>query len=419
MSLYGMLRTGASGMAAQSNRLATVADNVANVSTTGYKRASTEFSSLVLPNSNSNYVSGSVETTVRNHISESGNLSFTNSVTDLAISGGGFFVVSDSNDNDYLTRAGAFVEDNEGRLINSAGFKLMGHDITGGEVVNVLNSTAPLTEINIGSLGLAAQPSQNGVFITNLPASSAIVAPADLPSANAATADPSEKSSIIVLDNIGQEVTLDIYYTKTATNNWEVTVFDRADAAAGGDFPYAAGPLITQALVFDATGQLDAASATDIAIPVPNGATLTLDLEQSTQLASNYLVVDASVDGNQAASPQSIDITDDGYLFAIYPDGTRVATHRIPLATVNSPDNLSPVAGTAFLTSADSGDVEVGYPGDGGAFGTIVSNALEGSTVDIANELTGMIEAQRNYTVNSKVFQTGADLLDVLVNLKR
>jgi flagellar hook protein FlgE len=66
----------------------------------------------------------------------------------------------------------------------------------------------------------------------------------------------------------------------------------------------------------------------------------------------------------------------------------------------------------------NSGDIQVGFAGEGG-MGTMVSSALEQSTVDLASELTAMIESERNYTANSKVFQTGAELMDVLVNLKR
>ncbi len=83
MSLYGMMRTGVSGMAAQSTRLATVADNIANSGTNGYKRASVEFSSLVIPNGTSNYVSGGVATTIRYAISQAGNTQYTTSGTDL------------------------------------------------------------------------------------------------------------------------------------------------------------------------------------------------------------------------------------------------------------------------------------------------------------------------------------------------
>ena len=85
---------------------------------------------------------------------------------------------------------------------------------------------------------------------------------------------------------------------------------------------------------------------------------------------------------------------------------------------VPSPDNLSPEVGNVYSVGLDSGNIQIGFAGQSG-FGTIKPEALEQSNVDLASELTSMIESQRGYTANSKVFQTGADLLDVLVNLKR
>src|SRR5215471_208452 len=101
MSLFGVMRTGVSGMAAQSNKLSTVSDNIANVNTTGYKRSSTEFSSLILQSGSGKYDSGAVETHVRYAISSQGNLQFTTSTTDLAVQGNGFFVVSNAAGADF------------------------------------------------------------------------------------------------------------------------------------------------------------------------------------------------------------------------------------------------------------------------------------------------------------------------------
>ena len=132
MSLYGVMRTGVSGMAAQSNKLSTVSDNIANVNTTGYKRASTEFSSLILKSGSGNYDSGAVETHVRYAITDPGHLSFTTSTTDLAVQGNGFFVVADATGTQqFLTRAGSFVPDSQGNLVNAAGFDKVPEDHAG------------------------------------------------------------------------------------------------------------------------------------------------------------------------------------------------------------------------------------------------------------------------------------------------
>lgn len=419
MSLYGMMRTSASGMAAQASRLGTVADNIANMSTTGYKRASTEFASMILESSEGSYVSGSVETHVRRAISGQGTLAYTTSATDLAVTGRGFFLVSGSADQIYMTRAGSFVMDGEGRLVNAAGYNLMGYPLTGGNPTIVANGYAGLENVSIGDLALQANASTTGSFFVNLPSNGASVAPADLPSANAASAAYTGKTSLVAYDNLGNEVILDLYSTKTASETWEVSVFDRAQAAPGGSFPYAAGPLVAATLTFDPTnGHLAGASPTSLSIPVPNGAVLALDMSQSSQLAADYTVLGAAVDGNAPSEVERVEFSDTGILYAIFRNGARVATHRIPLADVVSPDNLRPLAGNVFVPSVDSGDVQVGLAGAGG-FGLITSSALEQSTVDLASELTAMIESQRNYTANSKVFQTGADLMDVLVNLKR
>jgi flagellar hook protein FlgE len=136
-----------------------------------------------------------------------------------------------------------------------------------------------------------------------------------------------------------------------------------------------------------------------------------------TQVAAAFQFK-ATVDGNAPSSIEKVEVGTDGTMFAIFNDGTRLATYRIPLATVPSPDNLSPEVGNVYSVGLESGNVQVDFAGQSG-LGTVKSEALEQSNVDLANELTAMIEAQRSFTANSKTFQTGADLLEVLVNLKR
>jgi flagellar hook protein FlgE len=419
MGLFGMMRTSVSGMDAQANRLSTVADNIANSSTTGYKRASTEFSSLVLESGGSAYESGSVETRVRFGISDQGTFRFTTSVTDLAVKGNGFFLVSNESDQTFLTRAGAFVKDGNGDLINAGGFRLMGYSLAPGAPTPVANGTAGLVPVNIGALALQSDPSTSGNLFVNLPSNGAIET--DLPSGNSPTAVYTAKTSLVTYDNLGNQVTLDVYMTKTADDTWEVAVYDQAEAdPSSNGFPYTTGPLAPPTtLLFDpTTGQLDPSSATSLAIPVPNGATVNLDMSQSSQLATDYTLLDAAVNGNAPSEVERVEIDDDGTLYAVFQNGARLATYRIPLANVASPDNLQPLAGNIFAPSVDSGDMQIGFAGDGG-FGTMVSSALEQSTVDLASELTAMIESERNYTANSKVFQTGSELMDVVVNLKR
>lgn len=411
MSLYGVMRTGGSGMNAQSNKLSTVADNIANVNTTGYKRASTEFSSLVLQSGTGNYNSGSVETHVRYAISDPGTLNFTTSATDLAIQGNGFFVVTDTGGTPFLTRAGSFVPDGQGNLVNAAGFYLMGYNVKNGPPNVVSNDLTGLEVVNIAQTALQGNPSTKATVSANLDANAAITAGAP---------NFTSKTSIVTYDNIGNKVTLDVYMFKTAANTWDMEVYNNADATAGG-FPYGSPPLDTDTFTFDVSatgkGKLDAASPTSLTFTIPGGSAFTLDVSAMTQVASDF-AFKPQVDGNAPSTIDKVEVATDGTLYALYNDGTRVATYKIPLATVPSPDNLVPEVGNVYSVGIDSGNVQVDFAGSSG-LGVVKSEALEASNVDLANELTAMIESQRGYTANSKVFQTGADLLDVLVNLKR
>ncbi|GLR85177.1 flagellar hook protein FlgE [Bradyrhizobium iriomotense] len=408
MSLYGVMRTGVSGMSAQSNKLSTVSDNIANVNTTGYKRASTEFSSLILKSGSGNYDSGAVETDVRYAITDAGHMQFTTSTTDLAVQGNGFFVVSDATGTkQFLTRAGSFVPDSQGNLVNAAGYYLMGYP---GAVSNISsNSTAGMQIVNVNQAKLQATPSTTATVTGNLDPSAAVIAGPPTP------ASYSSKSSIVAYDNIGRAVTLDVYMSRTATtatqDTWQVQVYDSATgtaiAGASGTFNFDTTAVGKGALTGPST----------LSVNVPNGAAVTMDLSAMTQVASSFSFK-ATVNGNAPSSVEKVDIDDKGVVNAILQNGTQIPISTVALADVPSPDNLTPEVGNVYSVSLNSGNLQIGNAGTGG-LGTIQSGALEDSNVDLADELTSMIEAQRGFTANSKSFQTGADLLDVVVNLKR
>jgi flagellar hook protein FlgE len=408
MSLFGVMRTGVSGMAAQSNKLSTTSDNIANVNTTGYKRASTEFSSLILKSGSGNYDSGAVETHVRYAITDAGHMQFTTSTTDLAVQGNGFFVVSDiTGTQQFLTRAGSFVPDNQGNLVNAAGFYLMG--FPGAQTGISSNSTAGMQIVNINQGQLQPVPSTTATVTGNLDPSKAVIAGPPTP------ASFSEKSSIVAYDNIGRPVTLDVYMSRTATtaglDTWQVQVYDNASGTA------IAGASGTFTFDTTAAGKGALTGASTLPIAVPNGSIVTMNLSQLTQVASDFSFK-STVNGNAPSAVEKVDIDSKGVVNAILQNGTQVPISTIALATVPSPDNLTPEVGNVYSVSLGSGNLQIGNAGTGG-LGTIQSGALEESNVDLADELTSMIEAQRGFTANSKSFQTGADLLDVVVNLKR
>lgn len=393
MSLYGVLRSGVSGMNAQSSKLGTVAENIQNGSTTGYKSASIEFSSLILPSSGGGYNSGSVTSNVRYSIGDQGPISYTGKGEQLAVSGNGFFIVTDPGGTPYLTRAGAFkVDGSTGNMVNVAGFTLMGYNLSNGPVEPALNSITGLEPVNMLSFGMQASASTEGLLKGNLPWGAA--------------AGDTKNTSLEVYTRVGTPVKLNVTMTKVDADTWNVAVTD------GGTPPTALGNLNVD---FDPDGQV--VGTPSMAFTIPGGEPFTFDLGGLTNLDGEYSLT-GEANGNKPSAVEKAEIAEDGTVYAVYADGSRVAAYRIPLATVQSPDNLAPRAGNVYEATQTSGDYQVGFPKSSG-FGTIASGALEGSNVDIGSELTAMIEAQTSYTANSKVFQTGSELLDVLMNLKR
>ncbi|MBY3442803.1 flagellar hook protein FlgE [Rhizobium laguerreae] len=435
MSIFGSMKTAVSGMNAQANRLSTVADNIANVNTTGYKAVSTSFSSLVLPSSGGNYNSGGVQTSVRQAVSDQGDISYTTSSTDLAISGDGFFIVQGPDGTPVLTRAGDFTKDDEGNLVNAAGFMLMGYSYDSGAPAVVVNGFDGLVPVNVNQDGLTAIASTSGIFKGNLDSNAKVapVAPATLPSDNlATTTTDTKKVSMVAYDRLGNKVMYDFYFTKTSVvtpppatgtaATWQVSIYRNADAAVGGttSFPYAPGGAAaavgTGTLTFDRDGKMLTGGAVNIADTV-TGQTIAMDFSGFTQLGADFS--GTGTPNGQAATPvKDVTVDGDGIVYAKYEDGSTKPLYRIPLANVASPDKLTLMSGNVYSANGQSGVTVTGFPQTNG-LGTIKSGALEGSNVDLAGELTEMIESQRSYTANSKVFQTGSDIMDVLVNLKR
>jgi flagellar hook protein FlgE len=410
MSLYGTMRTGVSGMNAQSNRLSTVADNIANSTTVGYKKASVQFSSMILPTTNGAYNSGGVETDIRYSISTQGTFSYTTSETDLAINGDGFFIVKGDDGTPYLTRAGSFVLQDDGTLKNTAGYTLQGYeyDSTADPTI-VVNGFDGLEPVDLSGSGISAVRSMTGTLNVNLPNAAQVGVAADI-----------KTTSLKVYDSQGTSRLITFTYEKTADNFWTVSAVE----ADGGTQVVA--PTV---LEFDVDGNLIDPDPPEIIIDpyqvggaevgdFTGGVGITLNIGNTTQLASDFSVEEGEVDGNAASKVKGYEIDDKGIVSIAYENGDLVPKFRVALASVQSPDNLNPVAGNMYTQSNDSGVVILGYAGSSG-FGTILSGALEDSNVDVAEELTAMIESQRNYTANSKVFQTGSELMEVLVNLKR
>jgi len=411
-----ILNTSVSGMLAYSNWLSSISQNVANANTTGYKDAETDFSSVVDQISGGNPDFGGVATSQVSLNALQGNVVSTTTPTNLAVQGAGFFVVSDASGALYLTRNGSFAPDASGNLVNSSGYYLMGANIQNGVSPLAANSLSGLQMVNVANAGQTATATTAGSLTANLPSTDTPVAAADLPSKNIAASTYSEETSLVVYDDLGGAHTINLYFTNTGADTWEVDAFDASKASASGGFPYSSGPLATQTMAFDSTtGALS--SGSPLSIAVPNGQTMSLDLSNMTQLAASFNVTAASANGNAPSAVSGVSTAANGSLTFTYANGTSIPGYNIPLANVASPNNLTSVNGGAYLANSASGPVYTGTPG-GAGFGSIESSSLENSTVDLATELTNMIQAQSAYEANSKVFQTGANILDILNGLK-
>lgn len=427
MSIFGSMRTSVSGMNAQANALSAISDNISNSSTTGYKSASTSFSDLVMPSSGGgNYQSGGVQTTTQYSISDQGGLSYTTTTSNLAIKGNGFFVVQDASGNSFLTRAGDFSPDSSGNLVNSAGYTLMGYSEESGDPSLTVNGLTGMTAINVNASGLQAVATSTATLGGNLLSTSDTATSSSsgyLPSENLSpvTSDTS-KTSIVTYDSQGSQVKYDVYYTKTGDNTWDVSVYKAADAATGGtsSFPYSSAAVGSSTLTFDADGQLSSGDTMTITDPDAVGGTtqtISVDMSGMTQLASTFSPT-GEADGQAANAVKDVSIGTDGTVTATYTDGTSKSIARVPLATVASPDKMTVLSGGVYQANSESGATVTGWP-NSGDFGYVQSGALEESNVDLATQLTDMIQTQKSYTANSKVFQIGSDLMDVIDNLVR
>ncbi|KZL11429.1 flagellar hook protein FlgE [Pseudovibrio sp. Ad26] len=409
MGLYGIMNTSVSGMNAQSNKLSTVADNISNANTVGYKRYKTAFSSLVGSGGGSGHESGIVNTTVVQSVRQQGAFNFTSRGTDLAINGNGFFQVEDSQGGTYYTRAGDFVLDKNGQMVNSGGYKLLS---AGGAPVTVDLSTPVWQASTQGELGV------------NL--ASSTPEPAAIPTTGVPDGD--YRTSITTFDQNGNAVKINVVYTKrdqatdpvtgdVTSSTWLVEATDKDGNKinpTAPPTPAAPGEVILQ---FDGDGNLAAGSPTDFVFKVPNGEVVTLDLSKTVTAGDKSSPNKIDVDGYKPSTIQTIRIESDGRVFGVYGSSAEKLLDQIQIVNFSNPDGLQAKSGNVYAATDASGDPAIGFPGDNG-FGSLFSGAVEGSNVDLAAELTEMVQAQRTYSANTKVFNASSELLQELNNLR-
>ncbi len=433
MSLYSALYAGVSGLSAQANAMASVADNITNINTVGYKNAETQFRTLVSDGrGNVPYSAAGVSATTRTLVSKEGVLQASSSVTDLGIAGAGFFVTRDGigpNAGIAYTRAGSFAPDTQGYLKNSGGYFLQGWPLDAlGNFVNN-GSTAALVPIRVSQLSGTAAATSKLEMRANLdstaPAFSGTYVAGNMA---AGTTQAQFSRPLDVTDAQGGSHAVTLAFLKTGPNTWAGEIY----ATPASDVTAPGGVLASGTVKFNPDGSLDLANSSpalfgSVTPNWTNGAgtgPIKLNLGSNggidglTQFGSSSAVISSTVNGGLLGSVASTRISESGIVSAVFDDGTSRAVFQLPLASFQNPDGLARLPGNAFSESDQSGSVAINSPGALGT-GTIASNTLEASTVDLAQEFTNMIRFQRAYSASSKIITTVDEMLQEVSNLKR
>ncbi|WP_439815530.1 flagellar hook protein FlgE [Zavarzinia sp. CC-PAN008] len=437
MSLYGALQSGVSGLNANSKAMSIISDNISNVNTIGYKENKALFSTLVTDNTPNKYTAGGVRASAQALITKEGLVQTSSSVTDIAVSGQGMFVVSDLANGGGMrfTRAGSFTPDQNGNLKNGAGFYLQGvpADIDGNFPTNVAGPNV-LRTINLASLtGNPTATSSIGIDL-NLQASQA-VSPGAYVAGDMATRaatgaggkQPDFERSFEVFDSQGTSRTITFGFVKTAANTWGVEAYSSPAADTTGTDGLIASGTIT----FDTDGNL-AGNTLPASLAVPWAASLGITTPQNIaldlgtvgardglgQVDTPSSLIASVVNGNGIGNLTGVEIDNQGVVTAKFSNGTTRNIYKIPLATFPNANGLSASTGNVYAETAGSGPVNIDFTGRGTS-GSIVASSLEASTVDLGEQFTNMITTQRAYSASSKIITTADEMLSELINIKR
>ena len=386
------MNTGVSGLNAASESLNAISNNIANANTTGYKSMNVQFADVYSSATGSGgvYVAA-VETSFAQ-----GDLLYTTSATDLAIEGGGFFVMEDASGQQHYTRAGNFSTDKDGFLVNNQGQRLMGFAVDdNGNVIE-----GQLTELSINTADQGAKASERVDLTVNLDAR------AEVPEGEFDPEDPSTYNSTTtttIYDSLGNEQQLTAYYIKGEDGDWTVRYQLDGEDVMDGEEPFA------DIMKFDEDGQLTSADT----ITLPSG--LAVNVSGFSQYASDFSVATNSQDGHAPGSFLGITISDEGAIVATYSNGENQIQGYVALATFPNNGGLNTAGNTSWTETPDSGSPIIGRPGTG-TLGSLTSSALENSNVNMSGELVDMIVAQSAYQANTKTISTANENTRYLLN---
>lgn len=427
MGIQSSLYSGVSGLAANGNAMSVIGNNIANSNTIGYKSSRTLFSDLlsssVAGSGGASQIGRGAGLSVIDNLFSQGTFENTESNTDLAIEGPGFFMVRDPNGATVnYTRAGAFRFDQEGSLISPEGYKVQGYmlDREG-------NTVGDITDLQVETRAFSPANATSEITLsTNLSANAPVLGGFDI-------TDPANTSnyaaSLRVFDSLGKTHLMTTYFYKEPMGangeiEWGFTsVVDGAELKNGtpGDLVEVGGG----SLQFDAGGELIDTDPNPVrtnpnALEWANGADtqqqITFNMN-TTQFSNDSVVVSQEQDGYGTGTLVKLDIDSDGNILGSYSNGQPRKLARIALAKFTNPGGLVKAGNNMFTQSDSSGAPVIGTVGSG--VGNIFTNSLEQSNVDLAQEFVKMITTQRGFQANSRIITTTDEMLNELINLKR
>jgi flagellar hook protein FlgE len=400
-----------SGLTAEATALSAIANNLANQNTTGYKDTNVLFSDLFYQNlgttGSGNPIqlgSGTQVGSMPSNFTQ-GSVSATGVPTDVAIQGGGFFVVQQGGVTSY-TRAGDFSVDQNNFLVTTNGQQVLGYPAVNG-VVNTGGGVGPL-QLGAGTISPPTVTSKVSIT-TNLN--------------SGANVGDNYSTPVTVYDSLGAAHILTFTFTKTAANAWNYSL-----AVPPGDSSLPGGVVTTGAMTFDGNGNLltPAANLTGLSIPgLTDGAknmTFAWDLYSGktpvmTQVAATSSTSSTQQDGSSSGTLTDFSIGADGTVTGSFTNGKTAALGQLALASFADEGGLQNEGSTDFSQTLASGQAVVGVAGTGGR-GSLSGGSLELSNVDIATEFANLIVAQRAFEANAKAVTTFDQITQDTINLK-
>lgn len=433
MTISSSLNAGVSGLNANAARLATIADNIANSSTYGYKRAGTEFNNIVTAGQqNGKYSAGGVRTSAYRLIDERASLISTANSTDLAIGGRGMLPVASIVDVQQgnplsmrLMTTGSFRPDDDGILRTDTGMVLLGWpaNVDGTVPSYPRDTIAGLQPVQVNQNQFAADPTTKMQLGVNLPATAT----------DAGAPGTAITQSIEYFDNLGASKNLNVTYTPTvpatgSSNTWTMTITDSAsNNVVVGSYTLTfdtntttGGTLATLTTVsggaYDPlTGMMNLTVARG---PIQLTVGKVGDPKGLTQLGDKFAPVSVSKNGSSVGNLTGVVVDETGRMSAIYDSGFSRVIYQIPVADVANPNGLIVKDNQTYEVSSESGSFFLWDAGDGPT-GDVVGFSREESGTDVASELTQLIQTQRAYSSNAKIIQTVDEMWQETTNIKR